>query len=123
MMKARRILVATAAGLAAAAVGVVPASAATINVTELPDKVDITTADSIDVTDSTTRLCGEGSLRVYVPGRQDAVNVLSHSCDGNVFHALVAPADSKKKNAVVKFRLTKPNGSTVMYTLVVHVAR
>lgn len=124
MLKKRMIaLAATGSALGAVALGVGPASAATVDVSSLPESVRITTSDSISVTDSNSLLCGNGDLRVFVPGRQDAVSVSGVSCDSGNLQATITPTNSSKKNAVVKFKLVKADDSVAVLTLVVHVKR
>jgi hypothetical protein len=118
-----RKLIAAGALLAFAAASAGPASAATIDVSNLPDAVTIAASDRIDVTDSRTLLCGSGDLSVYVPGRRDAVAVSNVVCSGATLNATITPTDSAKTKSVVKFRLRKPDGSVAMLTLVVRVDR
>ena len=118
-----RALLAIGSALAIAGATATPATAATVDVSSLPTALTISESDRIDVTDVNTLLCGKGDLAAYVPGRQDAVVVSSVSCTGMTLTATILPTTSPKKNAVVKFRLRKPDGSVALLTLVVHVQR
>jgi hypothetical protein len=74
-------------------------------------------------------VCIPGAFDAFVAGRQDAVTLRDATgastarCSGTTLLATVTPTTSRKSNAVVKFRLVRPDNSRVVMTLVVHLRR
>jgi hypothetical protein len=103
------------------------ASAASVSVTSLPSAVTIARGDVVAVSVAASPVCASGAFDAFVVGRQDAVTlrdpagVITARCSGTTLTATVTPTASAKRNAVVKFRLVRPDNSRVMMTLVVHV--
>lgn len=115
--------------LALAPVAATAASAATVDVTQLPSSVTMTRSDVAVVSVPSSPLCAPGAFDAFVAGRQDAVTLRDASgvstarCSGTTLLATVTPTASPKRNAVVKFRLVRSDNSRVMMTLVVHLRR
>lgn len=101
-----------------------PAQADSYTVTSLPDSIKIKRTDVVYVNIPDSAVCGAGTFSARVAGRQDAVTLSgSAMCSGTTLMATVTPTSSKKRNATVKFRLVRTDGSSVVMTLVVHIKR
>ena len=115
--------------LALAPVVATAASAATVDVTRLPSSVTMSRSDVAVVSVPSSPLCAPGAFDAFVAGKQDAVTLRDGSgastarCSGTTLIATVTPTASSKRNAVVKFRLVRPDNSRVVMTLVVHLRR
>lgn len=115
--------------LALAPVVATAASAATVDVTRLPSAVTMSRSDVAVVSVPSSPLCAPGAFDAFVAGRQDAVTLRDAAgastarCSGTTLLATVTPTTSSKRNAVVKFRLVRPDNSRVVMTLVVHLRR
>lgn len=113
--------------LALAPIVATSASAASVSVTSLPTAVTMSRGDVVAVSVPASPVCAVGAFDAFVAGRQDAVTlrdpagVSTARCSGTTLVATVTPTASAKRNAVVKFRLVRPDNSRVMMTLVVHV--
>lgn len=74
-------------------------------------------------------VCIPGAIDAVIVGRQDASTLRNSAgastarCSGTTRLATITPTTSSKRNAVVKFRLVRPDNSRVVLTLVVHLAR
>ena len=118
-----------AAALTALALTAPSAAAATLEVTNLPTAVTMSRTDVVSVRIVDAPVCAVGAFQAFIAGRQDAVTlndsggVSTARCSGTTLLATVTPTTSAKRNAVVKFRLIKPDNSRVVMTLVVHVRR
>lgn len=105
------------------------ATAATVAVTSLPASVTMSRTDTAVVSVPGAPVCIPGSFGAFVAGRQDAVSLRDSAgistarCSGTTLHATVTPTTSTKRNAVVTFRVIRPDSSRVVMTLVVHLAR
>lgn len=105
------------------------ASAATVAVTSLPASITMSRTDTAAVSVPAAPVCIPGAFDAFVAGRQDAVTLRDSSgmttarCSGTTLLATVTPTTSAKRNAVVKFRVIRPDNSRVVMTLVVHLSR
>ena len=105
------------------------ASAATVAVTSLPASITMSRTDTAVVSVPAAPVCIPGAFDAFVAGRQDAVTLRDSSgmttarCSGTTLLATVTPTTSAKRNAVVKFRVIRPDNSRVVMTLVVHLSR
>lgn len=130
-MNSIRIAVLTGACAAVAVLGTaVPAfaDAPVVQVTALPAEVTIPAGGSVSVNVPNAAVCANGtsSLKVFVPGNQDAVAPLTvpgAGCSsGQLNYSIVDNPNSLKRNAVVKFTADRAGGGKVVQTLVVHVS-
>lgn len=105
------------------------ASAATVAVPSLPASITMSRTDTAVVSVPAAPVCIPGAFDAFIAGRQDAVTlrdstgVSTARCSGTTLLATITPTTSQKRNAVVKFRLVRPDNSKVVLTLVVHLAR
>lgn len=106
-----------------------PASAATVTVTSLPASITLARTDVALVSVPAAPVCIPGAFDAFIAGRQDAVTLRDSSgastarCSGTTLLATITPTASAKRNAVVKFRVIRPDNSRVVLTLVVHLKR
>jgi hypothetical protein len=128
-VSATRILVLASAGAATMALALASPALAVepVPVTSLPAEVTIQAGGTVSVNVPNAAVCAPGTsnLRVYVPGRQDAVapiTVPGAGCSaGQLNYSIVDNPNSLKRNAVVKFAADKAGGGRVVQTLVIHV--
>lgn len=105
------------------------ATAATVSVTSLPSSVTMSRSDTAVVSVPAAPVCIPGAFDAFIAGRQDAITlrdsagVSTARCSGTTLLATITPTASEKRNAVVKFRLVRPDNSRVVLTLVVHLTR
>lgn len=105
------------------------ASAATLTVTSLPASITMSRSDTAVVSIPAAPVCIPGAFDAFIAGRQDAVTLRDATgastarCSGTTLLATVTPTTSVKRNAVVKFRVIRPDNSRVVMTLVVHLSR
>lgn len=105
------------------------ASAATVSVTSLPASITMSRTDTAVVSVPAAPVCIPGAFDAFVAGRQDAITLRDSAgastarCSGTTLLATITPTASGKRNAVVKFRLVRPDNSRVVLTLVVHLSR
>jgi hypothetical protein len=105
------------------------ASAATVDVTSLPTAITMSRSDIAAVSVPAAPVCIPGAFDAFVAGRQDAITLRDATgantarCSGTTLLATVTPTASTKSNAVVKFRLVRPDNSRVVMTLVIHLRR
>lgn len=120
---------ASALVLALAPVVATSASAATVSVTSLPASITMSRTDTAVVSVPGAPVCIPGAFDAFVAGRQDAVTLRDSTgastarCSGTTLLATVTPTTSAKRNAVIKFRVIRPDNSRVVMTLVVHLSR
>lgn len=99
-----------------------------VKVTSLPANVTIPAGGTVSVNIPNSELCAAGTsnLKVFVPGKQDAVapvNVPGAGCSqGQLNYSIIDNPNSLKRNAVVKFTAQGANGGTIVQTLVVKVS-
>ncbi len=129
---AKRIIrtLALGAGAGALVLGMAgPAMAAEISVTELPKRVVMTTADTIQVRVATPEgfaCTADGALGnwvAFIPGKQDAVALSTKTpCLAGVLTLdVTSNSASPKKNAVVKLVGTGTEDAKVVLTMSVKV--
>lgn len=127
-MKRSRILMFSACSAALLLASAAPALADTpVPVTSLPALVNIPAGGTISVNVPGARVCAAGTtnLKVFVPGKQDAVvplTVPGAGCSaGQLNYSIIDNPNSLKTDAVVKFTADRTSGGRVVQTLVVHV--
>lgn len=127
-MRKTPIALASGALLAAGAVLATPALAAPVAVTSLPAEVTIPVGGSVSVNVPNAAVCATGTtnFRAFIPGNQDAVvleNLPGAGCSaGQLNYTITDNANSRKKNAVVKFvAFGTDSKAKVVQTLVVHI--